>query len=83
VLECIPAGLAEEISASLHIPTIGIGAGSACDGQVLVLHDILGWGKTRFAHTLVDVRSQIADAASQYVEEVRSGAYPAAEHTYP
>jgi len=82
VLECIPAGLATEVSAGLAIPTIGIGAGAGCDGQILVLHDILGWGKARFAHTFVDVRSAIGEAATRYVEAVRSGAYPAAEHTY-
>lgn len=83
VLECIPAPLAAEITAALRIPTIGIGAGAACDGQVLVLHDILGWGKARFAHTFADVRGQIGQAASAYVESVKSGAYPAPEHTYP
>lgn len=83
VLECIPAPLGESISASLSIPTIGIGAGAGCDGQVLVLHDILGWGKARFAKTFVDVRGQIGDAASAYVESVKNGAYPATEHTYP
>ena len=83
VLECIPAALAEEISESLGIPTIGIGAGGGCDGQVLVLHDILGWGKARFAHTFADVRAQIGAAAADYVASVKSGAYPASEHTYP
>lgn len=83
VLECIPASLAAEITKSLRIPTIGIGAGAGCDGQVLVIHDILGWGKARFAHTFADVRTQIGDAAAQYVESVKSGAYPAEEHTYP
>jgi len=83
VLECIPADLAAEISSSLRIPTIGIGAGSGCDGQVLVIHDILGWGKARFAHTFVDVKSQIGEAATRYVDSVKSGAYPAPEHTYP
>lgn len=83
VLECIPATLAAEITAALTIPTIGIGAGGACDGQVLVLHDILGWGKARFAHTFADVKTQIGDAAAAYVESVQSGTYPAEEHTYP
>ncbi len=83
VLECIPAALGTEISACLRIPTIGIGAGPDCDGQVLVLHDILGWGKARFAHTFADVKSQISDAAAQYVESVKSGAYPAPEQSYP
>lgn len=82
VLECIPADLAAEISTTISIPTIGIGAGAGCDGQVLVLHDILGWGKARFAHTFVDVRTAIGTAATDYVNAVQSGAYPAAEHVY-
>lgn len=83
VLECIPAALGADISSVLSIPTIGIGAGAGCDGQVLVLHDILGWGKARFAKTFADVRGQIGEAATAYVESVQSGAYPAEEHTYP
>ena len=83
VLECIPATLGAEISASLRIPTIGIGAGPDCDGQVLVIHDILGWGKARFAHTFADVKGQISDAAAQYVASVKSGAYPTPEQSYP
>lgn len=82
VLECIPADLAAEITADLSIPTIGIGAGSACDGQVLVLHDILGWGTTRFAKTFGDVRGLMRDACSAYVGEVRTGAFPAKEHEF-
>ncbi len=82
VLECIPAELATDISESLSIPTIGIGAGAGCDGQILVLHDILGWGKARFAHTFVDVKSAIAQAATDYVAAVKGGSYPAEEHGY-
>ncbi len=82
VLECIPSTVAAEISASLTIPTIGIGAGADCDGQVLVIHDILGWGKARFSHTFADVRSAIGKAATDYVGAVQNGTYPAAEHGY-
>jgi 3-methyl-2-oxobutanoate hydroxymethyltransferase len=82
VLECIPADLATEITARLSIPTIGIGAGAGCDGQVLVFHDLLGWGRTRFAKTYVDVRGLQTDAIRRYAEEVRTGAFPAAEHAY-
>jgi 3-methyl-2-oxobutanoate hydroxymethyltransferase len=82
VLECIPRDLATEISNALSIPTIGIGAGAGCDGQILVLHDILGWGKARFAHTFSDVRSAIGQAASDYVNAVNQGDYPAEEHGY-
>jgi len=82
VLECMPPTLAAEISASLSIPTIGIGAGPDCDGQVLVLHDMLGWGETRFTRTFADVRGVMKQAFTDYATEVRSGSFPAKEHTY-
>ncbi|NLV41448.1 MAG: 3-methyl-2-oxobutanoate hydroxymethyltransferase [Candidatus Hydrogenedentes bacterium] len=82
VLECIPSPLAAEITAALRVPTIGIGAGPACDGQVLVMHDLLGWGKARFAKTYHDVRGEMAGAFAAYVREVREGAYPGPEHQY-
>ena len=82
VLECSPADLAREITESLTIPTIGIGAGADCDGQILVIHDILGWGKTRFCKTYGDVRAQTAQAVDAYVQEVRAHTFPSEEHTY-
>ena len=82
VLECIPADLAAEITASVAIPTIGIGAGAACDGQVLVLHDMLGWGATKFSKTFGDVRALMQDACRQYVGAVREGTFPAQEHEF-
>lgn len=82
VLECVPASLAAEITAMLDIPTIGIGAGPDCDGQVLVMHDVLGWGQTRFAKCYVDVRQMMGQAFADFAAEVRSGAYPAKEHSY-
>lgn len=82
VLECIPADLAAEISESLSIPTIGIGAGAACDGQVLVWYDMVGWGKTKFTKTFADVRGQMGEAFKSYVDEVKRGVFPAVEHTY-
>ena len=82
VLECVPADLATEISESLDIPTIGIGAGAGCDGQVLVFHDILGWGFTRFTKTFGDAKSVMAQAFERYVAEVKSGVFPVEEHTY-
>lgn len=82
VLECIPADLAEEITQSLSIPTIGIGAGAGCDGQVLVWYDMAGWGAARFTKTFADVRSQMSQAFRAYAEEVRNGTFPAQEHTY-
>lgn len=82
VLECVPADVAAEISHGLSIPTIGIGAGAGCDGQVLVCHDMLGWGKARFTKTFVDARSALLDAFSAYVSEVKKGIFPAKEHSY-
>lgn len=82
VLECIPADLAAEITEMLTIPTIGIGAGSACDGQVLVLHDMLGWGHTKFCKAYADVRGMMGQACEAYVGEVKSGAFPAEEHAF-
>lgn len=82
VLECVPAELARIITAELPIPTIGIGAGPHCDGQVLVMYDILGWGKARFAKIYADVRKMMGDAFSAYVADVKAGRYPAREHWY-
>ena len=82
VLECIPPDLAAEITESLAIPTIGIGSGPACDGQVLVFHDILGWGAARFTKTYADVKSVMSEAFKAYAAEVRDGAFPGEEHTY-
>ncbi len=82
VLECIPWDLAAEITQMLRVPTIGIGAGAGCDGQVLVLHDILGWGSTRFTKTFADVRAIARQACTDYVNEVKSGVFPAEEHQY-
>lgn len=82
VLECIPSDLAKEITESLDIPTIGIGAGPDCDGQILVCYDILGWGKARFAKTYANVRDSIKEAFSNYVSEVKQGKYPEEKHSY-
>jgi len=82
VLECIPADLAAEITADVSIPTIGIGAGPSCDGQVLVLHDILGWGATRFSKTFGDVRSLMREACTGFIEEVKAGKFPGKEHEF-
>ena len=82
VLECIPADLAAEITRAVSCPTIGIGAGSDTDGQVLVMHDILGWGYTQFTKTFVDVKSEMHKAFTGYVAEVKSGAFPAKEHEF-
>jgi len=82
VLECMPADLAAEITESLTIPTIGIGAGAQCDGQVLVFHDILGWGVARFTKTFADARATMAEAVESFAQEVKAGTFPGEEHTY-
>ena len=85
VLEGIPAELAREITDRASIPTIGIGAGAACDGQVLVMHDVLGLSEAfvpRFAKPYANLWQDASAAAASYIREVRERAFPAAEHTY-
>ena len=79
VLECIPLDLAAEITAELTIPTIGIGAGTHCDGQVLLLHDLIGLSDAwtpRFAKRYAEVGREVVRAARAYVDEVKSGVFP-------
>ncbi|MDO8262528.1 MAG: 3-methyl-2-oxobutanoate hydroxymethyltransferase [Gallionella sp.] len=85
VLEAMPVLLAAEITAQLAIPTIGIGAGAACSGQVLVLYDMLDiypGKKARFVKNYMQGAASIADAVSRYVAEVKNGSFPAAEHGF-
>jgi 3-methyl-2-oxobutanoate hydroxymethyltransferase len=85
VLEAVPAAVAERIGDELSIPTIGIGSGPDCSGQVLVLHDLVGLydGRApRFAKRYAEVGTQIRAAIERYAADVRSGAFPAEEHTY-
>lgn len=84
VIEGVPADLAAEITEKLTIPTIGIGAGSSCDGQVLVLHDVLGLSRRKlsFAKPFADLLTASTKAISEYVEEVRNGSWPDAEHSF-
>jgi 3-methyl-2-oxobutanoate hydroxymethyltransferase len=84
VLECVPAALGREVSAQLEIPLIGIGAGADCDGQVLVMHDMLGLGSRvpRFVADFMQGSQSIGAAFESYVSEVRSGRFPAKEHEY-
>ncbi|WP_290793587.1 3-methyl-2-oxobutanoate hydroxymethyltransferase [Flavihumibacter sp. UBA7668] len=85
VLEKIPATLAKEVSASLSIPTIGIGAGNDCDGQVLVMHDMLGINNDfnpRFLRKYLNLHQQIVDAVGQYVLDVRSRDFPNEQEQY-
>jgi 3-methyl-2-oxobutanoate hydroxymethyltransferase len=85
VLEAIPAPVAGRITAEVAIPTIGIGAGPDCDGQVLVYHDLLGLTEghlPRFVKRYANLSREIRDALEAYAAEVRSGAFPGEEHTY-
>src|SRR5947209_1834814 len=85
VFEAIPAAVAEELVEQLEIPVIGIGAGPATDGQVLVFHDLLGiydGHAPRFAKRFAEVKAQMVAGVAEYAAEVRSGAFPAPEHTY-
>ena len=85
VLEAVPAPVAARIAEALRIPTIGIGSGRDCDGQVLVYHDLLGLyqGKSpRFVKRYAELAAAIQQALERYAADVRSGAFPADEHTY-
>ena len=85
VLECVPRKLAEDITASASVPVIGIGAGPACDGQVLVSHDILGlYGEMmpKFVKRYADLGSQMKQAFESYKKDVEDGAFPSDEHCY-
>jgi 3-methyl-2-oxobutanoate hydroxymethyltransferase len=85
VLECIPATLACEITRALRIPTIGIGAGARCDGQILVLQDLLGMNMDfhpKFARPFLDGANSILDALARFDAAVKAGTFPAAEESY-
>jgi 3-methyl-2-oxobutanoate hydroxymethyltransferase len=85
VLECIPQAVAAEATASLRIPTIGIGAGAGCDGQVLVLHDMLGFSpdfKPRFARRFAEGDTLVRGGVARYSEAVRKGEFPAPEEGF-
>ena len=85
LLEAIPAALAASLTASSSIPTIGIGAGAKCSGQVLVLHDMLEiypGRKARFVKNFMQGASSISNAIENYVRAVKDGSFPAAEHSF-
>jgi len=85
VLEKIPASLAREVSESVHIPTIGIGAGKYCDGQVLVMHDMLGINtefKPRFLRQYLNIHEQATKAVQQYIKDVKSTDFPSEQEQY-
>ena len=84
VLECIPAEIAAKITAALSIPTIGIGAGNECDGQVLVVHDLLGMTSgyvPRFVRQYADVQTIVKDAVAKYCRDVADGSFPGPDQT--
>jgi 3-methyl-2-oxobutanoate hydroxymethyltransferase len=84
ILECVSADVAREITAAASIPTIGIGAGPGCDGQILVLHDLLGLtaGRTpRHARSYADLNSLIVEAVTRYRDDVRHAAFPGPDET--
>lgn len=84
VLECVPAELAQIITGKLTIPTIGIGAGADCDGQVLVYQDMLGMSEftPKFAKIFAEVGELMRKGFKEYIEETKSGEFPAKEHTF-
>jgi 3-methyl-2-oxobutanoate hydroxymethyltransferase len=84
VLEAMPAELGAEITAGLHVPTIGIGAGPSTDAQVLVIHDLLGINETvpKLAKKYADVRSVMSEAVREFMGEVEAGDFPDADHSY-
>ena len=85
MLEKIPAKLAEEVTASLTIPTIGIGAGRHCDGQVLVMHDLLGINsefKPRFLRQYLKLHEEVTTAVKQYIKDVKDQDFPNEQEQY-
>jgi 3-methyl-2-oxobutanoate hydroxymethyltransferase len=85
VLECVPAALAAEITREVPVPTIGIGAGAACDGQVLVFHDVMGLTRDlrpRFVRRYAELSTAIEEAAKAFTRDVRDGSFPSAEESF-
>jgi 3-methyl-2-oxobutanoate hydroxymethyltransferase len=85
VLECVPDGVARMVTDAVDVPTIGIGAGRHCDGQVLVYHDLLGIEDRmvpKFVRRYADVKGVSIDAVTRFVEDVREGRFPSSEETY-
>ena len=85
VLECVPSSLASAISELLEIPVIGIGAGSGCDGQVLVWYDMLGVSRgrrPRFVKDFLEGAGSVSGAISAYVQAVKNGSFPGPEHSF-
>jgi 3-methyl-2-oxobutanoate hydroxymethyltransferase len=86
ILECVPDGLAKVITERLDIPTIGIGAGVHCDGQVLVIQDLLGMFRQmrpKFVKTYTQMGDSVLSAVKQYIHEVQNGEFPTQDHSFP
>ncbi len=85
VLECVPSGIAAEVTAALSVPTIGIGAGPDCDGQILVVHDILGLSKEfrpKFVRRYQDIGALVTKAATDFIDDVRERRFPDQDESY-
>jgi 3-methyl-2-oxobutanoate hydroxymethyltransferase len=85
VLECVPEALAAEITRAVPVPTLGIGAGAACDGQVLVFHDVMGMNpdwKPKFARRYADLAAAVTEAGKAFARDVRSGDFPSREESF-
>lgn len=85
VLECVPAALAEKVTESIHVPTIGIGAGAGCDGQILVYQDMLGMFSDftpKFVKRYVDIGTAMKEAFKSYIDEVGEGVFPTEKESY-
>jgi 3-methyl-2-oxobutanoate hydroxymethyltransferase len=85
VLECVPQSLAREITEAVPVPTIGIGAGPYCDGQVLVFHDVMGWNRQfqpKFVRRYADLSTTIADAAKHFARDVKDGSFPNEQESF-
>ncbi len=84
VLECVPAELAKQVIGKIKIPVIGIGAGNHCDGQVLVIYDLLGMSdkQPRFSRNFLSGQDSVQAAIKNYIDAVKSGEFPADEHSF-
>ena len=84
VLECIDTSLAKQVTKSISVPTIGIGASNNCDGQILVFDDLIGLNpiKVRFVKKYINIKSQISKAVSKYASEVKIRKFPSKKHSY-
>ena len=85
MIECVPSSIAQKLTRELNIPTIGIGAGADCDGQVLVWHDLLGCNsgfKPKFLRRYANLDGTVTEAIQDYVKEVKEGSFPSKNESY-